>query len=101
MQKSKDWGLIQHLNKEIDDLLEPQEPIPALEAKQQQQLDELLDEYQDVIAKEGEFLGCTNRETHAIITEMCHLSSNDHTKFLQLKMTLWKRKLKGYWSRTS
>ena len=66
-QKFEDLELVQYLNEEYEEQ-QANEP-PDLTRNQQQQLDQLLQEYQDVIAIEDDPPGRTNLVTHQIITE--------------------------------
>ena len=82
-QKSMDWELLRMLEDEYID--EPKEP-PDLTKEQQSQLDQLLEEYQDIIAKDDDLPGHTNVVQHNIITDNTlpikqrpyHLSPTEH-----------------------
>src|SRR5271170_3262103 len=65
-QKSQDLELLQFLNQELEE--KPKEP-PDLTKIQQQQLDQLLYEYQDVIANDKDPPGRTDLITHSIVTD--------------------------------
>ena len=65
-RKAQDWELIQHLEDEYSK--EPDEP-PDLTKKQQEQFDELMSEYQDIISIEDSPPGRTDLVTHHIITD--------------------------------
>lgn len=66
-QKFGDLELVQYLNNEYEET-KMKEP-PDLTTTQQQQLEHLLQEYQDIIAVEDEPPGRTNLVTHPIVTE--------------------------------
>jgi hypothetical protein len=66
-QKVKDLELVQMLNQEYEEKL-PKEP-PDLTKDQGDQLQKLLEEYDDVIAREGMLSGRTNLVTHSITTD--------------------------------
>ena len=65
-QKAQDWELLQMM--EEDYIEKPKEP-PDLTKQQQLQLDQLLEEYQDVIAKDDDPPGHINVVKHNIVTD--------------------------------